>query len=281
MKETLRTIDGRHVLRIERRLAHPPEKVWRALTESQHLVQWFPSDIRSDALAVGAKLRFVFPQESAGGEGVVTDFDPPRVFAYSWETDLLHWELQPEGAGCRLIFTHTFDDRPAAASYASGWKVCLDALEHVLRGEPVPAERDTAALHEAYVAAFGLDEGSSERTAEGWRVRFERQTPIPLARVWPALSGDRTPAVGDAAPAGFTRPGLAPARVTAVEAPTLLEYAWPADGRPGGTVTWRLSEGPQGARIVVTQTGADDPAAALAAWKPRIEGLVRDLVAAR
>ncbi|UMG93452.1 SRPBCC domain-containing protein [Nocardioides sp. TF02-7] len=38
--------DGDRVgLRFERRLAHPPEKVWRALTESEHLRHWFPADI--------------------------------------------------------------------------------------------------------------------------------------------------------------------------------------------------------------------------------------------
>lgn len=29
MNETLRTVEGRSVLRIERHLAHPPAKVWR------------------------------------------------------------------------------------------------------------------------------------------------------------------------------------------------------------------------------------------------------------
>ena len=34
MNATLRTVDDRAVLRMERRLAHPPEKVWRALTDA-------------------------------------------------------------------------------------------------------------------------------------------------------------------------------------------------------------------------------------------------------
>ena len=33
MNATLDTVDGRPVLRMERRLAHPPEKVWRAIHE--------------------------------------------------------------------------------------------------------------------------------------------------------------------------------------------------------------------------------------------------------
>ena len=42
-------------LRFERRLAHPPEKVWRALTEPEHLAAWFPSEIHGDREA-GATL---------------------------------------------------------------------------------------------------------------------------------------------------------------------------------------------------------------------------------
>ena len=37
--------DGRVALRFRRRLPHPPEKVWRALTESEHLQHWMPCDL--------------------------------------------------------------------------------------------------------------------------------------------------------------------------------------------------------------------------------------------
>src|SRR3712207_7693038 len=49
-------------------------------------------------------------------DGVITELEPPRVFAYSWGDDLLRWELRPAGDGCLLILTHTFDDRAGAAS---------------------------------------------------------------------------------------------------------------------------------------------------------------------
>jgi uncharacterized protein YndB with AHSA1/START domain len=32
-------------LRFVRHLAHPPEKVWRAITEPEHLKAWFPDTI--------------------------------------------------------------------------------------------------------------------------------------------------------------------------------------------------------------------------------------------
>lgn len=33
----------RPVVRYTRHLPHPPEKVWRALTEPEHLEHWFPT----------------------------------------------------------------------------------------------------------------------------------------------------------------------------------------------------------------------------------------------
>jgi len=38
---------GRWRLRFTRTLDHPPEKVWRAITEPEHLRAWFPQRIKS------------------------------------------------------------------------------------------------------------------------------------------------------------------------------------------------------------------------------------------
>ena len=71
--------DGpRFALRLERRLPHSPEKVWRALTERELLKQWFPADVEG-AWTVGATLRFHFlhgegdnmPEEDLQGEVLV------------------------------------------------------------------------------------------------------------------------------------------------------------------------------------------------------------------
>lgn len=42
MTETLDAADGHSVLTMERRLKHPPEKVWRAITEPERLSDWSP-----------------------------------------------------------------------------------------------------------------------------------------------------------------------------------------------------------------------------------------------
>ena len=198
--------------------------------------------------------------------------------------DLVHFELWPEGEGCLLIFTHTFDDRPAAASYATGWSFCLGALEAVLTGRSVnwPDGQGFAERHDAFLEAFGLAEGSVQQTASGWIVRFERQLTRPVEQVWALLTeSGEPPAPGGPAPRRFTN-GFVPAGpVSAVEPPRLLEYAWQLDGRAVGGVRWELSDGPGGARLILSQTGSDDladrRATALAAWHTHLELLADHL----
>lgn len=155
MNQTLRTVDGRAVLRIERRLAHPPEKVWRAVTQPEHFFQWYPMHTGEMELREGGAIRFD-DGEGTSYEGVVTEFDPPRVFAFREADDLLRIELRPDGEGCLLIFTHTFDDRSWAAHTAAGWHRCLDALGMLLDGRPVEWPDNGAELREAYASQFGM-----------------------------------------------------------------------------------------------------------------------------
>ncbi|MGV9601595.1 SRPBCC family protein [Streptosporangium sandarakinum] len=282
VNETLAVDGDRTVLRMERRLGHPPEKVWRAVTDPAHLAQWFPARVEAD-LRAGGRISF----DPGGGhpptDGVITEFDPPRVIAYTWGDALLRWEARPDGAGTLLILTHTFADRFGAASFAAGWRMCTGMLIQALDGGPVHAPGRAEGLHEELVAKFGLDEGTSEDVAGGWRVRFERQLVRPAERVWAELHPGTAPAPGEAVPAGFTVPGVTPGAVTEVRVPALLEYGWHHGGRPAGTVRWELAPGTgHGARLVVTQTGPHDlPGArdeALAAWRNRVGDLAKRLL---
>ncbi|MFP2929427.1 SRPBCC domain-containing protein [Pyxidicoccus sp. 3LG] len=159
MKEgTLRAKGDRFELRYERRLAHTPEKVWRALTDKAELVHWFPAIIEGPREA-GADLRFLFEGEpSYQGNGKLSVYDPPNVLEFSWDGDVLRFELKPEGTGCLLVFTSTFDDRARAYRDGTGWHVCLDNLETRLDGK-TPAGHDSERsnlLNAEYAARFGL-----------------------------------------------------------------------------------------------------------------------------
>jgi uncharacterized protein YndB with AHSA1/START domain len=136
-------VDDRPTLRFERRLAHPEEKVWEAITRPDELEHWFPTAVTID-LRVGGRMSFSFRQQrTLDGkelpqlEGEVTDLDPPRLFAFYWGEDHLRFELEPaEAGGCVLRFTVQLDAREKAARDAAGWHVCLDRLmSHVESAE--------------------------------------------------------------------------------------------------------------------------------------------------
>lgn len=177
--DSLTLRDGRTVLRLERPLPHPPEKVWRALTTPEHLAQWFPSTVRLD-LRQGGEIVF----DDGDTRGVVTDLDPPRLFAFSWgDTDHLRWEVHPADGGSLLVLHHAFTDRYGAASFATGWSACVECLSQVLAGEDPAPTVDMTARHEEYVREFGLD----EPVVDGDTVRVERQLTAPADAAQPLL----------------------------------------------------------------------------------------------
>jgi uncharacterized protein YndB with AHSA1/START domain len=145
MYGTYETIDDRPALRFERRLSHPVSVVWRAITEPDELEHWFPSKVVFDDLHAGAEMTFEFEHMPLDAPSImtgrVTDFDPPRSFAFTWgppgREDHLRFELEPLAGedACLLRLTVLLDSRDKAARDAAGWHVCLDGLERLLDGD--------------------------------------------------------------------------------------------------------------------------------------------------
>ena len=139
MEATLERDGPRYTLLVERRLAHPPEKVWRVVTERQLLKQWFPADVEGE-WSVGAELRFTFLHGEGEGlsdeelRGEVLSVDQPRLLEFRWGTHLLRFELAPDGSGCRFRLSESFEDPSWGARNAVGWEMCLENLDLVLQG---------------------------------------------------------------------------------------------------------------------------------------------------
>ena len=133
-------------LRFTRTLAHPPEKVWRAITEPEHLRAWFPAVVEFD-LRPGAKLGFGSTLEQQRRYGIpadqisygeVTAVDPPHLLEYTWGDEILRWELHPEGDnGCRLVFTNIVDTDNVSPDLAAGWHAGLEIVAAQLDGRAI------------------------------------------------------------------------------------------------------------------------------------------------
>jgi uncharacterized protein YndB with AHSA1/START domain len=173
MTATLHTDQGHSTLRFERRLRHGQDRVWRAVTDPDELKEWFPAAVIYEP-RVGAPMQFDFG--GAAGQdvwpGEVTDWDPPRAFAFRWGEDELRFELSPADEGTLLVFTHSFDHEPGKpARDAAGWEACFEAFDALLAAEPRrPAEESWPAHHERYLAEFG--ELAIEDDGERRRVRL-------------------------------------------------------------------------------------------------------------
>jgi uncharacterized protein YndB with AHSA1/START domain len=152
--------DGqRAVLSFTRQLPHPPQKVWRALTEAEHLEAWFPTTIEGE-LAPGARLRFAHRDDVVSPfEGEMLAFEPPSLMEFLWGEDLLRFELRPDGDGSVLTLAHTFDELGKAARDGAGWHACLDMLACALRGEAAPWSSSDRwrEVRDAYVERLGPD----------------------------------------------------------------------------------------------------------------------------
>jgi uncharacterized protein YndB with AHSA1/START domain len=149
--------DGRWQLRFTRLLNHPQERVWRAITEPEHLSHWFPSTIEGER-AAGVPLRFSFPGGQAPPfEGAMLAFEPQSVMELRWGTDIVRLELAPDGDRTRLTLLDILDERGKAARDGAGWHNCLDALEAHLNGDENARDELQAwkDVHPHYVERFG------------------------------------------------------------------------------------------------------------------------------
>jgi len=153
----LEHLDGRLALRFTRRLPHPPQRVWRALTEPEHIAAWFPTTIDGER-AAGAPLHLTFrDHEGPPMDGEMLAFDPPSRMELRWGEEIMRFELRPDGEGSVLTFTNIFDETGKAARDGAGWHSCLDLLGYAAGGQQAPwsAADRWRQVHDAYVERFG------------------------------------------------------------------------------------------------------------------------------
>jgi uncharacterized protein YndB with AHSA1/START domain len=122
---------NRHEIRFERRLNHPIDRVWAAITRPEEIEAWLA---RADLeLRAGGHVRLEWlntGDQEVVARGTVTAIDPPRRLELTTDVQgTLTWELRPDGDATDLTLTvvlampdeHVIDNR-------SGWHVHLDFL---------------------------------------------------------------------------------------------------------------------------------------------------------
>ncbi len=239
--EQFLTLDGRPTVEVRRHYPHPVEKVWLAVTTPEHLGAWFPSPVTVD-LRPGGEMRFAAFDGSTGAVGTVEVLDAPRLLVFTWGADRLRFELAEDDGGTTFTLTHSFDDRFGAASFATGWDVCLSGLRNVLAGDPVAPPDRGIARHEELVHEFGLDRPDVVEADGHWTVRVERQLTCPADVAWNLWFGtDRAtgaqrdaPAVGEPL-TPYMAPDVVIGTMTDVELHRLLAFDTVPGAGPAST----------------------------------------------
>lgn len=129
------------------RISAPVEKVWRAVTEPEHISRWFGQTVL-DGAGVGATGTMTFP-----GDGAiplrVEAHEPQRLISYRWGNDdaaeerprqleeetstVFTFTLEPVGGDTQLTVVETGFERTSAPvenleSHRTGWDAELDKL---------------------------------------------------------------------------------------------------------------------------------------------------------
>jgi uncharacterized protein YndB with AHSA1/START domain len=120
---------------VERELAFPPEKIWRALTQPHLIAEWL---MKNDfAPVVGHQFRLTADWGVVDCQ--VLAVEPNRTLTYSWAAmgfgTTVTWTLTPSGAGTHLRMDQAgfSPDMPQAYNGAqAGWPRFLAALEQTL-----------------------------------------------------------------------------------------------------------------------------------------------------
>jgi uncharacterized protein YndB with AHSA1/START domain len=148
-----------------RDLAHPPAKVWEALTDPEHLRQWAPFDADRNLGSVGTvQLSTVGTPTPQVSETQVKRAEAPKLLEFNWGGQDIRWQLEPLAGGTRLTLWHNIDRRFIAMG-AAGWHICLDVLERSVGDQPIGRIVGPDAmkfggwqrLHAEYAQQFGIE----------------------------------------------------------------------------------------------------------------------------
>jgi uncharacterized protein YndB with AHSA1/START domain len=135
---------------IEREMPHPPEKIWRALTEGPLLQEWM---MKNDfEPVVGHKFQFrADPMPNWNGivDCEVLIVDPFQRLSYNWGVGdaaaglqwVVLWTLTPTAGGTHLRMEQSGfgPDQQAAYQGANyGWQKFFGNLERVMQGVDRP-----------------------------------------------------------------------------------------------------------------------------------------------
>ena len=120
---------------LEREMPYPPEKIWRALTQSPLIEQWL---MKNDFMPVVGH-RFNLRADWGAVDCQVLAVEPNKTLSYTWAAfdlkSVVTWTLTPTSTGTHLRMEQSGfrpDQRQAYHGAKGGWQRFFATLEQVL-----------------------------------------------------------------------------------------------------------------------------------------------------
>ena len=120
---------------IERDLPHPPEKIWRALTQDHLIEEWL---MKNDFKPVAGH-SFNLRADWGAVDCQVMAVEPNKTLSYTWSAygleSVVTWTLTPTSTGTHLRMEQSgfrADQQQAYQGAKGGWQQFLAKLEQVL-----------------------------------------------------------------------------------------------------------------------------------------------------
>ena len=219
------------------------------------------------------------------------------------QTSIVRFELTPDGAGTRLIFSQTGlggKSRTVMVDIAGGWHGMLDRLVALVGGSSAKQEaRSGFPLRPHYRAVIDRMWASDDpdgvvrkRADGGFEIVFRRHIRKPLEKVWAALTVPER--LADWLAAASIEPDLrvgarftlqfamndfrVAGEIVELDPPRLIAWTWPGPdagaSTPPGVVRFELAPDGEGCVLTLTDGGAGNihPNQA-AGWHTHLEGL--------
>jgi uncharacterized protein YndB with AHSA1/START domain len=151
---SLRSADGKGVVRMEDRFDTDIDDLWSALTDPLRLARWI-GEVEGD-LRLGGEFRFRFFASGSEGTGRVEACEPPRRLLLTMalgqsDEDVIEATLTADGGQTILVWEERGMPLDLLAAYGAGVQIHVEDLAAYLAGrDRVDAAARWAALQPAY-----------------------------------------------------------------------------------------------------------------------------------
>jgi uncharacterized protein YndB with AHSA1/START domain len=150
-KGTISVEEKYGTIKFERRLKHPKEMVWKAVTDQKEIFRWLPDYKGTFDGYKGGTIDLLNVVSGSHVTGNILVCDLYHIFEYEWfiapnqmfpkgePESVIRWELNQNGnLDTLLIVTHYHLTKSTALTFAPGWHAYLDRLEAILDNQVPP-----------------------------------------------------------------------------------------------------------------------------------------------